>query len=58
MASGDISVGPTPTVNNVTTGNLTGTSGNDTITLAGAQLDAIIIGGGTINLARAQTPLI
>ena len=50
VASGDISAQPTPTVSNVTTGNLTGTSGNDTITLTGAQLDAIIIGSGTINL--------
>ena len=30
VASGDISAQPTPTVSNVTTGNLTGTSGNDT----------------------------
>src|SRR5207342_794980 len=50
VASGDISAQPTPTVSNVTTGNLTGTSGNDTMTLTGAQLDAIIIGAGTINL--------
>ena len=50
VASGDISAGTTPTVSNVTTGNLTGTSGNDSITLTGAQLDAIIIGAGTINL--------
>jgi len=50
VASGDVSAGTTPTVSNVTTGNLTGTSGNDSITLTGAQLDAIIIGGGTINL--------
>ena len=48
VASGDISALPTPTVSNVTTGNLTGTSGNETLT--GAQLDAIIIGAGTINL--------
>src|SRR6185503_10273879 len=48
VASGDISAQPTPTVSNVTTGNLTGTSGNETLT--GAQLDAIIIGAGTINL--------
>ena len=48
VASGDISAQPTPTVSNVTTGNLTGTSGNETLT--GAQLDAIIIGTGTINL--------
>ena len=50
VASGDISAATTPTVSNVTTGNLTGTSGNDSITLTGAQLDAIIIGAGTINL--------
>ena len=50
VASGDISAGTTPTVSNVTTENLTGTIGNDSITLTGAQLDAIIIGAGTINL--------
>ena len=49
VASGNISAAATPTVSNVTTGNLTGTSGNDN-TLAGAQLDAIIIGAGAINL--------
>ena len=50
VASGNISAGTTPGISNLTTGNLAGTSGNDTITLTGAQLDAIIIGGGTINL--------
>jgi Ca2+-binding RTX toxin-like protein len=50
VASGDISAQPTPTISNVTTGNLTGTSGNDSITLTGAQLDAIVTGAGTINL--------
>ena len=50
MASGDISALGTPTVSNVTTGNLTGTGVNDSVTLTGAQLDAIIIGAGTINL--------
>ena len=50
VAGGDISVATMPTVSNVTTGNLTGTSGNDSITLTGAQLDAIITGAGTINL--------
>ena len=49
-ASGDISVLATPGVSNVETGNLTGTVSDDSITLTGAQLDAIIIGGGTINL--------
>ena len=50
VASGDISALATPTLSNVETGNLTGTSGTDTVTLTGAQLDAIIIGAGTINL--------
>ena len=50
VAGGDISAATTPTISNVTTGNLAGTSGNDSITLTGAQLDTIIIGGGTINL--------
>ena len=50
MASGNISTGTVPTVSNVTTENLTGTGGNNSITLTGAQLDAIIIGSGTINL--------
>ena len=50
VAGGDISASSTPTVGNVTTGNLTGTSGNDSITLTGAQLDAIIVGAGSISL--------
>jgi Ca2+-binding RTX toxin-like protein len=50
VASGDISAAATPTVGNVTTGNLTGTSGNDSITLTGSQLDAIIAGAGSISL--------
>ena len=37
-------------MSNVDTGNLTGTSGTDSITLTGAQLNAILIGSGTINL--------
>ena len=37
-------------MSNVETGNLTGTSGTDSITLTGAQLDAILIGSATINL--------
>jgi Ca2+-binding RTX toxin-like protein len=46
----DISGLGTPVVTNVTTGNLIGTNGDDSITLTGSQLDAIIIGNGTINL--------
>ncbi|MEI9409326.1 VCBS domain-containing protein [Mesorhizobium salmacidum] len=45
-----ISAGGVTTVSGVETGNLTGTAGSDTTTLSGAQLDAIIIGAGTINL--------
>ena len=37
-------------MSNIDTGNLIGTSGTDSITLTGAQLDAILIGSGTINL--------
>ena len=39
VASGDISAQPTPTVSNVTTGNLTGTSGNDTTHWRAARRD-------------------
>ena len=39
VASGDISALGTPAVSNVTTGNLTGTSGNNSVTLTGAQLE-------------------
>jgi Ca2+-binding RTX toxin-like protein len=49
-ASGDISALTLPTVSNVETGNLTGTSGTDTVTLSGTQLNTILIGSGTINL--------
>ena len=50
VASGDIHSLTIPTIGNIATGNLVGTSGDDTVTLTGAQLDAIIIGTGTINL--------
>ena len=50
VAGGDISALGTPAVGTVETGNLTGTAGTDTVTLSGAQLDAIVIGAGTINL--------
>ena len=38
-------------------GNLTGTSGSDSLNLTGAQLDAIIIGAGTINLGAGSDAL-
>ena len=50
VASGDISQLALATMSNIETGNLTGTSGTDTVTLTGAQLNAILIGAGTINL--------
>ena len=46
VASGDISALGTPAVSNITIGNLTGTGGTDSVTLTGAQLDAIIQGAG------------
>ena len=57
-ASGNISALGTPSLVNITTGNLTGTGGNDTVTLTGAQLDAIIIGTGTINLGGGSSDTI
>ena len=50
MASGNISALAVPLISGVETGNLTGSTGNDVVTLSGAQLDAIIVGSGTINL--------
>src|SRR5262249_3435629 len=51
LAAGDIHSMAIPTIANVATGTLTGTGSNDSITLSGAQLDAILIGsGGTISL--------
>jgi Ca2+-binding RTX toxin-like protein len=50
VASGDISGLSATTVQNVGTGNLIGTGGDDSITLTGAQLNSIIQGAGTIDL--------
>ncbi|MCC6597537.1 MAG: type I secretion C-terminal target domain-containing protein [Alphaproteobacteria bacterium] len=50
VASGNISAASIATISNVETGNLTGTTSNNSITLSGAQLDAILIGAGIINL--------
>ena len=46
----DISGLGAPSTTNVETGSLTGSAGADTVRLTGTQLDAIIIGNGTINL--------
>ena len=51
VASGDISALGTPTISNVETGNLTGTTGNDTVTMSAEQWtefgNSIDLGGGT-----------
>jgi hypothetical protein len=54
VASDDISAAGSPTVVNVTTGNLAGTGGDDSVTMTGLQLDNIIIGGGTIDLGAGN----
>jgi hypothetical protein len=50
VGNGDISQLALATMSNIDTGNLTGTTGTDSITLTGAQLNAILTGSGTINL--------
>lgn len=57
-ANSDISAAGTPTVSNVTTGNLIGTSGNDSITLTGAQINAILAGAGTVDLGAGSADTI
>ncbi len=46
-----------PTVTGVGAQNLVGSSSNDTITLTGAQLDAILLGGGTIDLGGGSNTI-
>ena len=50
VANGNISSLTLATMSGIETGNLIGTTGTDSITLTGAQLDAILTGSGTINL--------
>jgi Ca2+-binding RTX toxin-like protein len=45
----DVTALGTPTVLNAENGFLTGSTGNDTLTISGAQLDALIFGAGTID---------
>ena len=45
----DVTALGTPTVTNVENGYLTGSTGDDDLTISGAQLDALIFGAGTIN---------
>lgn len=57
VASGavDISGSGTPTVSNLENGYLTGSGGNDTLTIAGVQLNAILAGSGTINFGAGAS---
>jgi hypothetical protein len=50
VGNGNISALTLATQSNVDTGNLTGTTGTDSITLTGAQLNAILTGAGTVDL--------
>jgi VCBS repeat-containing protein len=54
----NISAASATTVSNTETGSLTGSGGADTITLTGAQLDAILIGSGTINLGGGTDTIV
>ena len=57
VGNSDISAATVATISNVETGNITGTGGNDTFTVTGAQLDALIIGAGTINMGAGTDTL-
>ena len=50
--SGTINVSAlgTPTTSNVEIGNLTGSTGNDQLTITGTQFDALVFGGGILDL--------
>jgi Ca2+-binding RTX toxin-like protein len=58
VGNSDISAGTLATISNVETANITGTSGNDTFTVTGAQLDALIIGSGLINMGGGSADTI
>ncbi len=45
----DISVATLATITNTETGNVVGSTGNDTLTITGAQLDQLLIGAGVMN---------
>jgi len=54
----DISGAAANAISNVETSNLTGTTGNDSLTLTGTQLDRILIGSGTINMGGGSDTLV
>ena len=53
----DISMLPTPTINNVEFGYFLGSQGDDSITLTGAQFDAILIGNENFTLGPGTDTL-
>ncbi len=57
--SGDVDVTSlgTPTVTNVENGFVTGSTGNDTLTISGAQLDSLVFGAGAIDFAGGSDTL-
>ncbi len=54
----DISADGTPAMSGIETGNLVGDGGNNSVTLTGGQLDAILQGSGTIDLGGGATDTI
>ncbi|MHA4838946.1 beta strand repeat-containing protein [Sphingopyxis sp. MSC1_008] len=54
----NISAASATTVSSVATGSLSGSGSADTITLTGAQLDAILAGSGTINLGGGTDTIV
>jgi Ca2+-binding RTX toxin-like protein len=55
----DISAASTPSITSVEAGNLVGTSGDDSITLTGAQLDSILLGNNaSINLGSGTDTIV
>ena len=53
----DVTALGTPTVTNVENGFLTGTTGNDELTISGAQLNALVFGTGTIDFDNGDDVL-
>ena len=53
----DVTALGTPTVSNAENGFLTGSTGNDALTISGAQLDALVFGTGTIDFDTGNDSL-
>ena len=54
----DVTALATPTISNTENGFLTGSAGNDTLTITGMQLDDLIFGSGIIDFAGGTTDTI